>query len=232
MKILIYDDNLKDICHLKECIQSCFYKKGISYDIDICNSTEELYSCVHLYDLLFLDMKIHNESGIDIGMNLRKYRKNCRIIITTSYSRYAIDGYKIHADRYFLKPILQEEFNLEMEELIKNYYYQILGFYDKRISLNKIYYHQLLYVEFLSRKTIVHMCNGLTYELNDSLKSWYDKLKDYGFEYTHKSYIVNMKYVHSIANDSLFVAKKEVPLSRRFKKHFQQRYRNYLNEVM
>lgn len=65
-------------------------------------------------------MEIHNEKGIDLGLELNKINHNCRIVITTSYSKYAIDGYKIHADRYFIKPINQLEFNLEMRAVIKN----------------------------------------------------------------------------------------------------------------
>ena len=80
-----------------------------------------IYPNIKKSDLLFLDMEINEENGIDIGLELQELKHDCRIIITTSYSKYAIDGYKIHADRYFIKPINQLEFNLEMEAIIKKY---------------------------------------------------------------------------------------------------------------
>lgn len=42
--------------------------------------------------------------------------------------KYAIDGYKIDAERYFIKPINQTEFNLEMNNIVHKYYNNLLGF--------------------------------------------------------------------------------------------------------
>ena len=100
MNILIYDDNLKDIEHLLFCLNGLFQKTNLDYQTHICKSKTEVIQNISKADLLFLDMEIHNEKGIDLGLELNTINHNCRIVITTSYSKYAIDGYKIHADRY------------------------------------------------------------------------------------------------------------------------------------
>lgn len=110
MNILIYDDNENDIKQLLLCINNFFSKKCQEYNVNICKSKDELLQTINKYDLLFLDMEINEENGIDIGLELQKIQHDCRIIITTNYSKYAINGYKIHADRYFIKPINQLEF--------------------------------------------------------------------------------------------------------------------------
>lgn len=138
MNILIYDDNLKDIEHLIFCLNGLFQKTNLDYQTHICKSKTEVIQNISKADLLFLDMEIHNEKGIDLGLELNKINHNCRIVITTSYSKYAIDGYKIHADRYFIKPINQLEFNLEMRAVIKKYIKKSVGFYDDKISPYKI----------------------------------------------------------------------------------------------
>ena len=119
INILIYDDNQKDIDQLLQCIEN-FYQSKFTISIHICKNKPDLLQNIKKSDLLFLDMEINEENGIDIGLELQELKHDCRIIITTSYSKYAIDGYKIHADRYFIKPINQLEFNLEMESVIKN----------------------------------------------------------------------------------------------------------------
>ena len=233
MNILIYDDNNDDIKQLVQCIDTYFQKLNIYYNIHICKTTQELYSIVNQYDLLFLDIKINNENGIDIGMKIKSFKKDCRIIITTNYSKYAIDGYKIHADRYFLKPISQKEFDLEVGNIIKTYYKRFLGFYDYKLSYDKIYYHDIIYIEFLGRKTILHMRDNKEINCNYALKYWYDKLKDYGFTYTHKSFIVNMQYISAISqNDIVLFNDKLIPVSRRLKKQFEDCYACYLQQVI
>ena len=148
MNILIYDDNLKDIEHLLFCLNGLFQKTNLDYQTHICKSKTEVIQNISKADLLFLDMEIHNEKGIDLGLELNTINHNCRIVITTSYSKYAIDGYKIHADRYFIKPINQLEFNLEMRAVIKKYIKKSVGFYDDKISPYKIFVQDILYIEF------------------------------------------------------------------------------------
>ena len=125
INILIYDDNQMDIEQLLQCIDTFFIKVNLQYQTHICKNKKDLIQNITKADLLFLDMEINNENGIDIGLELENIKHDCRIIITTNYSKYAIDGYKIHADRYFIKPINQLEFNIEMNAVIKNIYKKI-----------------------------------------------------------------------------------------------------------
>lgn len=121
MKILIFDDNKRDREHLTNCLKTFFKNKDISYQITICQNKDELLNDIDSYDFLFLDIELGQENGINLGLELQKIEHHCHIIITTNYSKYAIDGYKIHAERYFIKPINQHEFDLEMNGFIKNY---------------------------------------------------------------------------------------------------------------
>lgn len=98
-----------------------FAKSHQHYNTYICKDSAELFRIIKNYDLLFLDIKLNDENGIDIGLKLQSQDHDCRIIITTNYSKYAIDGYKINADRYFIKPISQKEFDIEMDTIIKIY---------------------------------------------------------------------------------------------------------------
>ena len=128
MNILIYDDDNNDVNHLLECINAFFAKSHQHYNTYICKDSAELFRIIKNYDLLFLDIKLNDENGIDIGLKLQSQDHDCRIIITTNYSKYAIDGYKINADRYFIKPISQKEFDIEMDTIIKKYIRKSIGF--------------------------------------------------------------------------------------------------------
>ena len=216
INILIYDDNQKDIDQLLQCIETFFIKVNLQYQIHICKNKSDLLQNIKKSDLLFLDMEIDEENGIDIGLELQELKHDCRIIITTSYSKYAIDGYKIHADRYFIKPINQLEFNLEMES-----------------SNHKIFIKDILYIEFVDRKSTIHKLDGNTIITNCTLKYWYDKLNEFGFAYPYKAFLVNFEYISAFKkNEIILINNESVPLSRHYKKEFDQKYNDFLHETL
>ena len=148
-------------------------------------------------------------------------------------SEFAIDGYKIHADRYFIKPINQLEFNIEMNAVIKKYIKKSLGFYDEKISPYKIFVKDILYIEFLNRKSNVHTIGGNIITTNCTLKYWYDRLNTYGFAYSYKAYLINFEYISSFnKNEIVLINNETIPLSRHYKKEFDQKYNDFLHEML
>lgn len=233
INILIYDDNQKDIGQLLQCIEKFFIEVNLQYQVHICKNKPDLLQNIKKSDLLFLDMEINEENGIDIGLELQEIKHDCRIIITTSYSKYAIDGYKINADRYFIKPISQKEFDIEMDTIIKKYIRKSIGFFDSRISNYKVYINNIMYIEFTNRKSVIHYLNGNTIESSCTLKYLYDKLKDYGFGYTYKAFLVNFEYISALKkNEIILINDEAIPLSRHYKKEFENKYYYFLHEML
>lgn len=233
MKILIYEDTMQDVQILKDCIHHFFTKKNIQYSIDECLNTTTLLSNAFQYDLIFLDVEINNENGIEIGMKLRELSCQSRIIIVSQFSKYLIEGYKIHADRYFIKPITQEVFDHEMENVVSNYFKQHIGFIDESISKTKIYLKDIVYVEYLDRKSNLHFADGSIISTTYPLKHWIDKLNTYNFAQPHKSFIVNFTYITKFEGADLLLSTNErIPLSRHYKKEFEMEYIKNLHKVI
>lgn len=233
MQILIYDNNIDDINQLKRCIDNFFISINEPYTIQSCNNSKELFSTIQYYDLLFLDIELSNENGIEIGMQLKNKKFDCIIIITTHFMKYAIDGYKINAERYFIKPINQSEFNLEMTSIIHKYYNNLLGFYDSKLSNNKIHFKNILYIEFFNRKTIIHFTNDKIIETLYPLKHWIQITKNSFFAQPHKSFLINLNYISALKKNEIMMFNDEViPLSRHFKESFLKKYEDNLHEVI
>lgn len=233
MKILIYDDNKNDVENLINCIQSFLHLKKISAEIYVCKNTTQLLEKAELSDLVFLDIEIGNENGIEIGLKLKQLINKPRIIITSLFSKYLIDGYKIHADRYFIKPIKQEEFNLEMENIIQNYFEQHIGITDLNICKEKILLKDIVYVEFKDRKTLLHFLSGTTLTTPYSLKHWANILYDYSFGQPHKSFIINFKHISAFTKqDVVMINGYLIPLSRHFKNEFNKQYMESLHRYI
>ena len=232
MKVLICDDNQSDIESLKVCLNEFIKNKDLTLDITVVNNGKDLLVLASQFELIFLDIELQDENGIELGMQLRKQCPDIRIVITSSYAKYLVDGYKIQADRYFIKPIEYQNFKIEMEAVLERYLKYYAGFDDLKIAPRKIYYHEILYVEFLGRKTLLHL-KDQTLSTNYPLKYWIALLKDYAFGQSHKAFLVNFEYVGGFTNLDVKLTNQElVPLSRRFKQQFISQYSQYLHQVI
>lgn len=226
MKIGIIEDDQKELDNLLNCIHHFFSNKDLSYQIDVYNNPDTLIQDIDEIDLVFLDIQIkHEKNGIDIGIELRKKNKDVKIIFVTNYSQFLIEGYKANANRYFIKPISQEHFDIEISNVIEDYLLNSAGFADYKICKNKIYYQDILYVEFIDRKTILHLLNGKQIPTNYPLKYWLDKLKLFPFSQTYKSIIVNLNHISGFTKKDIMLVNDEIiPVSKHFRKNFEEAY--------
>lgn len=230
MKILIFDDNDHDIKQLQKNIESFFQTIHMIPEIQICPNVDYLFEHIAEFDILFLDIEIDNQNGIDIGMKLHQYKHNCRIIITTNFKKYSIDGYKINADRYFIKPIQQNEFNMEMSAVIDHYLSQFAGIFDPNISLSKILYEDIIFIEYYNRKTTLYLRNKTKIITPYCLKHWSKQLQKQAFSQPYKCYLVNFSHISDIKKDEIILnGQKSIPLSRHYRKTFLDQYLHYLS---
>ena len=87
------------------------------------------------YDIIFLDIELEDKNGIEIGHEIRKKYPDLIIIIISRHPQYLIEGYRIDAKRYLLKPIDKKLFDIEMESILKSSSFkQHFGFYNKKYS--------------------------------------------------------------------------------------------------
>lgn len=231
VRILIYDDSSYDRKQLKILIDNLFSELNITYSIKECLNDEEFYNSISSSDLLFLDIELNKSNGIEIGKKIKETNSDCRIIITSRFNKYLIDGYKIHADRYFLKPINEIEFSMEMKNILKEYFKQNFSIRDEKICRVPISLKKILYIEAYDKYTVLHMSNDAKLKTPYRLKYWTDKLKDYDFCQSHKSYLVNLSNVSGIKKTDVVLFSNElVPLSRHYKADFENYFMKLLFE--
>lgn len=181
IKILICEDIERDKLHLHQLLDSFLQSNKISYKIDYLENFDVGSNLFLEYDLIFLDIELGDYNGIEIASKIRTYNRSSIIIITSSFKKYLIDGYKIEAKRYLIKPIDEKVFNIEMQSVLSTSFKQQYGFFDKKISQYKIHYKDMLYIEFLNRHTIIHFVNNIEKKTTYPLKHWIEKLSNKGF---------------------------------------------------
>ena len=234
MNIAIFEDNDDDYKVLKERIE-CFFKyadmENIDYFIKRYSNQEDIFNDIYEIDLIFLDIEFNKVSlGIDIGIKIREMKNDIFIIFISNYSQYLMEGYKAHANRYLLKPISQACFNVELKSVLKKYLFNYAYIYDPKICLSKIYFSQIIYVDFVNRKSNIHLRNGKTIRTNYQFKDWIELLPEICFGQIYRSIIVNYNYITGVNNQEVSLSNNVVlPLSKLHKEHFNESYAKFIH---
>lgn len=167
-------------------------------------------------DILFLDVVMPGQNGMDVAKEIRQYDTNMKIIFLTSSPEFAVESYSVGAYFYQLKPIWEESFFRLMDAVLaecekKKKNSLILRSKD---GITRIDLQQLEYCEVLGRKLLFHLEDGAVLESAGSLDDLAGQLMQHSnFFRPHRSFLVNMEYIQNISSRSIkMVNDAEIPI--------------------
>ena len=154
------------------------------------------------YDIMFLDVIMPAENGIEAAKEVRQYDTAVQIIFLTSSAEFAVESYVVGAYFYQLKPIWEESFFRLMDSVIAE-----CRKADQRslilrckTGISRIELDKLVYCEVLGRTLMFHLANGAVMESIGSMDELARQLASYeNFVRPHRSYLVNMEYIQTIS---------------------------------
>ncbi|HSO86433.1 MAG TPA: LytTR family DNA-binding domain-containing protein [Draconibacterium sp.] len=183
-------------------------------------------------DLIFLDIHMPDLSGIEFTRILENRPK---IIFTTAYEKYALEGFKLEAVDYLLKPFSYEEFlkaakkaekllrlehPVQTEEIEANNEFLFL---KSEYKIRRINFNEIKYIEGLKDYVKVYLQNEEKPVLSiNSLKSLEAKLPETKFMRVHRSFIVNLDKIETIERSRIVFGKTYIPVSDQYKDKFQE----------
>ena len=177
-------------------------------------------------DLLFLDIKMPDISGIDF---FRSLTVKPEVIFTSAYSEYAIDGFELNAMDYLLKPVSFEKFLAacnrvkEYQELknAKTLRGNDYFFINAAHKLHKVFYDDIIYLEGLKDYTKIHLASSASpLIILHNLKYFEDMLDQTEFIRIHRSYIVSIRKLTTVSRKSVMVQSNELPVSDNYREGF------------
>ncbi len=186
-------------------------------------------------DLIFLDINMPEISGLSFAKTINK---NIKVIFTTAYREYAIDGFDLKAVDYLLKPIsferllqavnkyLDESTSVTIEskfEIIQEKSDFIFVRSDRKMM--KINFSDINYIESFSDYIKIHLENSVIIT-RETITSVEAKLPKNDFIRIHRSFIVSMNKIDSFTNEFIEINKKAIPISRSYKKDVLLRLEN------
>jgi two-component system LytT family response regulator len=169
-------------------------------------------------DLLFLDIQMPHITGIEF---IRALSKPPKVIFTTAYEQYALQGFELDVLDYLLKPISYERF-LKAAWKARDYFAvreeKSLAaipymFAKSNGKLEKICFDEILFIEGMENYAAVHLENKKLI-IHTTIKALLEKLPAGKFIQTHKSYIAAINKVESIEGNILHIQKHQVPVSK------------------
>lgn len=182
-------------------------------------------------DLIILDIQMPDLTGIEFTKILQEETK---IIFTTAFEKYAIEGFRLNAVDYLLKPFSYQEFltaaqkarkliDLERASLPTIEVSNQFLFVKSEYKIRRINFDDILYVEGLKDYIKVYLVTEPKPILSlNSMKLMEQKLPDDRFMRVHRSFIVNLNRISMIERGRIVFGKVYIPVSDNYKEKFQE----------
>jgi DNA-binding LytR/AlgR family response regulator len=202
---------LENDCIQLKTLSNIIKKLGDFYEIyEVTNIPEALKIAEEKkIDLFYIDINLNNESGLKFALEIRK-KENYKltwIIFVTIYKNYMLDAFKkIHCYDYILKPYDLERIQKLTKLLLSESEAQVAvtRISEKFIIVDvkniqvKIFVNEIIFVEVFIRTSIIHTIDGSFTIDYLSLKKLYSMINDENILQSHRSYLVNIKYINKI----------------------------------
>jgi DNA-binding LytR/AlgR family response regulator len=183
-------------------------------------------------DLIFLDIQMPDLTGIEFT---RAISKGPKVIFTTAYEKYALEGFKLDVLDYLLKPFSYEEFFKAAQKALRLIGLEQKGeitqveanneflFLKSEYKIRRINFSDILYIEGLKDYVKVYVAGDPKPVLSlTSLKLLETKLPESRFMRVHRSFIVNLGKIDTIERSRIIFGKTYIPVSDQFKDKFQE----------
>lgn len=235
LAIAICDDDIF-VCSTIENLLHDFEDKQNKkmFKIDVFYSSENLYKELKnsaVFDLIFLEIRMDNIDGIQIGEFIRENLLNdiLKIVYMSSFTEYALQLFKVHPIDFLIKPI-----NKNMITRVMNTVLRILKYEDDIFQYkigrdwNSVYINNIIYFQGCNREIkMVTTDNIITFY--GSLENTYSMLKKHRFIYTHKSYIVNYNQIKEFYYHKLIMTNgAEITIAQNRRKEFRKIQKNWV----
>jgi two-component system LytT family response regulator len=169
-------------------------------------------------DLLFLDIQMPHISGVDF---IKALARPPKVIFTTAFEQYALQGFELDIIDYLLKPISYERF-LKAAWKARDYFalrenttLTTIPYIFIKVNgkLEKINFDEILFIEGMENYVAIHLSNKKLIT-HSTIKSLFEKLPQGQFIQTHKSFIAAINKVDSIQGNTLHIKQHQVPVSK------------------
>lgn len=228
MKIAICDDQeiyREDILgHCKRVL----FEGGVIYRLF--SSGEELFESEEEFDFLFLDIEMNGMDGIQVKDILEKQGTKGKIIFLTSHEERMIEAFGSNVIGFLKKPVSDEALQSVVQKM-KLFADRNVVEWESDGRLYTVYVEDIQYIEAEDKYTYV-IVGTQKYLVRRSLKEWEAMLPECDFGMANRSCLVNIGLLDRMKSEIVLEDGKTIPISRKYKKEMEEKYKEYLRRQM
>lgn len=206
-------------------------------DLTLIKATDDAFDALNMImsgqvDLIFLDIQMPMINGIQF---LKRCGNKCKVILTTAYPDYALQGFDLDVVDYLLKPFSYERFEKAVDKFrllqiasmtpqIENDYLLLKG--DAKNKYYQVKFSDIMFIKGLNNYISVYTKDQhiITYM---NLKEIINLISARLFCRVHRSYIISFKYIKYIDGNSLLIDEEKIPISESYKATFYSRLKEF-----
>ena len=172
-------------------------------------------------DLMFLDIQMPQLLGTDL---LRTLNNPPKVIFTTAYREFAVEGFELNAVDYLLKPISFERFlkavnkvmDIKLPQQIQQETHDAYLYFRSDRKMHKVAMEDIIFIESL-KDYIKVVTKTKTIITKQSISSIEERLPKSSFIRIHRSFIVSLSKVQSYTPELIAIGNEELPVSRMYR---------------
>ncbi len=233
VRIAIVEDDRHDREALKKCLSRYEKENQVKFSLTEFQDGEDIVTdYTASYDLIILDIEMAFLNGMKAAEKIRELDTNVIIIFITNMPQYAIQGYKVNALDYILKPISYFSFSESMARALtkvkapeKEYITIVLKGGKKKLDVARI-----CYVEVQDHVLIYHTLDG-DFETKGTMRDTDNQFNPRRYFRCNRCYLVNLEFVETYQGSDIMVNGDTIQVSRSRRKPFLDALNEYMNEV-
>ena len=223
--IAIVDDDPSICNQARKVVENLSLTMNLSTSVETFCDAKSFLACMVStpFALVLLDIRMNDMDGLECARQLRLTDPNTIIIFITSMVQYAVQGYKVDALDYIVKPFTDRQLEESLMRAFKRLHRTMPQTVTVRTSggMSTIRISSIRYVEARNHSTLIHTASSQNH-CPMTLRSLETMLAPYGFFRCHAAFLVNLDMVDQVTSSDAVVFGENIPVSKHRRKEFLQ----------
>ncbi len=232
MRIAIVDDIASERETLKGRVAAQADRLSLDAAVSCYSSGTDFLACARKehFDLVFLDIYMGKENGVDTAEQLRCFDPDCLLVFTTTSPDHALDGFRVRALHYLVKPYQEDDLAALFDEIVKRCpetgrYIEI----NTMAGIVRLRFQDILYAEHYQHQIYVYATDGKKYVTRQTFREFTASLTDGRFFLCSRGILVNMEHAEDFdGTDFILKGGKRVKVSRDLAKDARTAFGDYI----
>ncbi len=232
IRIALVEDDAGDRALIQDYLRQYEQNSGMKFHLRVFSDGEEIAEDYRAeYDLILLDIEMKYMDGMTAAERIRQVDPDVTLIFITNMPQFAMNGYRVNALDYMLKPVTYFAFSQRLAKALvrmdqRRDKYIII---PQKGGLQKVSVSRIRYVEVFDHDLVFHTTQG-DITAKGAMRDVEEQLGE-GFFRCNKCYLLNLDHVDSVQGNDVKVGEDVIQVSRARRKALMDALNDFISEV-